>query len=191
MFASFLSQTTRHRLFTCLFLLTGLFGTGAGVLPASAQQSAPIDEDTTHRYGWVNGGLGTGRTGLGLSLAGGVPVGHRLFVGGRHVRTTEIEISLGPTSSPSAKTWDAGPLVGLVEQGRWGHLSLASGVTVVGGRRPDDPEPKSSTLGVPLDVQAFFTPIRSVGIGVHGYANVNPDDNMLGWSVQVQVRISR
>lgn len=187
MFALPLNRTARHRLLVCLFLVTGLLATGAGVLPASAQQSAPIGDDTTQRYGWVNGGVGSGRTGLGLSVAGGILVGDRLFVGGRHVRTTEFDLL---ESGPSATTWDAGPLVGVVvKQGRLGQLSLGSGIAVVGGRRPDEPESKSSTLGIPLDVQALFTPIRYLGIGLHGYANVNPNDNVLGVSLQLQVRV--
>lgn len=159
---------------------------GMGVRPASAQRPTPASDDTTQRYGWVNGGIGTGRMGLASSVTGGVPIGHRVFVGGRYAQTKELNL-LG--TGPAAVIWDAGPLVGLVEQGRWGHLSLGSGVAVVGGRSPDEPGTKSSTLGIPLDVQAFFTPIRYVGIGVHGYANVNPGDNLLGWSVQLQVRI--
>lgn len=87
-----------------------LLATGAGVLPVSAQQSAPTGDDTTQRYEWGNGGFGSGRTGVGLSIAGGVPIGARFFVGGRHVRTTEFDL-LG--SDPSATTWEAGPLVGV------------------------------------------------------------------------------
>lgn len=184
-----LSRSTQYRLLVCLLLLTGLLLAGAGVFPASAQPSTRTVDDTIQRYGWVNGGIGTGRTGIARSVAGGVPVGDRLFVGGRYVGTKEFDISLAPTSSPSASNWDAGPLVGLVGQGRWGHLSLASGVAVVGGQRPDESESKSLTLGIPLNLQAFFTPIRYVGIGAQGYANVNADDNLLGVSLQVQVRI--
>jgi len=44
------------------------------------------------------------------------------------------------------------------------------------------------TIGVPVDVQAFFTPIRYLGVGVHGYATVSPDANLLGVSLQGQVR---
>lgn len=189
MFALPLNGTVWHRLLVCLFLLTGLLATGAGVRPASAQQSAPIDDDTTQRYGWVNGGVGSGRTGLGLSIAGGVPVGDGLFVGGRHVRTTEFDLL---ASGPSATTWDAGPLAGFViAEGRYGQMSLGGGIALVGGRRPDEPGVKSSTLGIPLDAQAFFAPSRYVGVGIHGYANVNPDDNLLGVSVQLQARIPR
>lgn len=186
MFALPLNRTTRRRRLVCGVLVAGLLATGAGVLPASAQRSAPARDDTTHRYTWINVGPGAGRTGIGPSVAGGVPIADRFYAGGRYVGRGELDIF---GSGPSATTWDAGPLFGLVEQGRWGHLSLASGVTVVGGRRPDKPGTKSSTLGIPLDVQAFFTPIPYVGIGVHGYANANAGDNLLGWSLQLQVRL--
>ncbi|MFB6230042.1 MAG: hypothetical protein ABEL04_02705 [Salinibacter sp.] len=186
MFALPLNRTTQHRLLTCLFLLAGLLAVSAGVLPASAQQSASGSDEATHRYGWLNGGVGIGRTGLASSVTGGAPVGDRVFVGGRYTQTKELNIL---STGPVAAIWDAGPLVGLFEQGRWGHLSVASGATVVGGQRPDDPGTRSITLGVPLDAQVFFTPLRYVGVGVHGYANVNPGDNMLGWSLELQVRL--
>jgi hypothetical protein len=101
------------------------------------------------------------------------------------------DITLAFIPIPSETTWDIGPIVGFVEQGRYGHLSLGSGITMVGGRRFDESGSKPLTFGVPLDVQAFFTPFRYVGLGVHGYANVNPDDNMLGWSLELQVRFPR
>lgn len=49
MFAVALSRTTRHRLFVCLLLLSGLLAIEAGVLPASAQPSSAVEADTTTR----------------------------------------------------------------------------------------------------------------------------------------------
>lgn len=160
--------------------------THVGGSTASAQQSAPSSADTSRRYVWLNAGVGGGRTGVGPSVSAGAPVTDRFYGGIRYIHTTELEI-LG--SGPSGVTWAATGIVGLFKQGRWGHLSLASGIAVVGGRRPHDRDAKPSTLGFPVDAQAYFTPLRYVGFGVHGYANVNPGDNLLGCSVELQVRI--
>lgn len=156
---------------------------GVSGRPAKAQGTAP---DESQKYGWVSGGVGLGRLGLAGSVAGGAPIGYGVFVGGRCTRTEELDI-LG--TSPVGTFWEAGPLVGLVEQGRWGQVSLATGVAVVGGSNPDEAGTRPSTLGLPLDVQIFFAPIRHLGIGVHGYTNVNTGDNMPGWSVQLQIRL--
>lgn len=171
----------------CLALGASLLAVGT----ASAQESMRSANDTTRGYTWGNGGIGAGKTGLGLSVVGGVPVGSHLFAGGRYVRTEEFNISLGPTTPPSAEIWEAGPLVGFVAQGRYSHVSVGSGIALVGGRRPDERESNPSTVGLPLDVQAFFTPTRYLGIGLHGYATVSPEENLLGVSLQLQIRISQ
>jgi len=182
MFASSLPRTTRHRLLLCLFLLTGLLAAGTGVIPVSAQRPVFETQDT-QRYAWVNGGLVAGRTGIGIGVAGGIPFGNRAFSGGRYVRMTKI--------FSSENVWDAGPLVGLTGQGRYGHFSLGTGLVVVGGDRPATENDKLPTLGVPVDVQLFLTPVRSLGIGLHGYATVNPGQNLLGVALELHIRASQ
>lgn len=182
MFAPSLPRTTRHRLLICLLLLTGLLAAGAGVHSASAQQPVFETQDT-QRYLWVNGGLVAGRTGIGVSVAGGIPFGNRAFSGARYVKMAKI--------LSSENVWDAGPLVGLSGQGRYGHFSLGTGLVVVGGDRPAIENDKLPTLGVPVDVQLFLTPFRSLGIGLHGYANVNPGQNLLGVAVELHIRASQ
>jgi len=151
-------RTTLLRLLACLGLLGGLLAMDGGVLPASAQ---PIK----------------------FALQSGE--------GPASVRETEAQQSPGPSPSPSR---------------RYGQVALASGVVAVGGQRQDEQKSGASepgctffcsieyqmrpvrTIGMPVDVQAFFTPIRYLGVGVHGYATVSPDANLLGVSLQGQVR---
>ncbi len=182
MFAPSLPRTTRHRLLICLLLLTGLLAAGAGVHSASAQQPVFETQDT-QRYLWVNGGLVAGRTGIGIGVAGGIPLGDRAFGGGRYVRMTKI--------LSSENVWDAGPLVGLTGQGRYGHFSLGTGLVMVGGDRPTTQNDKLPTLGVPVDVQLVLTPLPNLGIGLHGYANVTPGQNLLGVALELHIRASQ
>lgn len=51
MFALPLNRTIQHRRLICLFLLTGLLATGAGVRPASAQRPVPPEGDIPIRAG--------------------------------------------------------------------------------------------------------------------------------------------
>ena len=180
-----LRRANGHRVFICLLLFAGLLVLDVGVRSAASQSSDLRSEEASPRHGWVSGGIGTGTNGLGASITGGAPIGEHVFVGGRYTHSEELYLLR--TDPPSI--WDAGPLVGLVDEGRWGHISVATGLTVVGGRLPDNRGVRASTLAVPFDLQVFFTPIRSVGIGVHGYTNVNTGDNVAGWSLQLQIRM--
>ena len=174
----------------------------ACVRPALAQQPADSETAPSPRYGWASGGVGGGRTGLGPSVAVGLPVGKHIFLGGRYVHTEELVFF----SSPTPATWDVGPLLGVMAQGRYGQVSLASGVVAVGGRRQDGQKSGAAdpgcilfcsteygmrpvrAIGVPVDIQAVFTPVRYLGIGLHGYATVSSGENLLGASLQLQVR---
>lgn len=201
MSVAFLPLAVRRSVLCFCTVVGVLGGTDA---PAHAQPS-PAEDASSAQYGWVSGGAGVGRTGIGMSLSAGLPLTSHLFVGGRFIRTEELVFS----SSPVPTTWDVGPTVGFVEQGRYGQLALASGIVIVGGKRqgaPKPPAPSSNlggcivfcstafesrrfhTVGIPVDVQAFFTPVPYLGIGLHGFAAVSPEENLLGASVHLQVR---
>lgn len=186
MFAYPLDRPTRYRLLICLLLLTALLAAGAGVFPVPAQNRTGEADDGPPRYIWINGGVGGGQNGMGTSVAAGVPVTSHHFLGLRHVYTEELRLF---GDDPPNSTRDVGFLGGFVEQGRYGHISLGSGLSIVTGRRSAERSSAFPTLCVPIDLQAVFSPVRYLGIGVHGYATVTRQKNLIGAFLQLQVRI--
>lgn len=180
--------------------------------PVAAQSDADTTSSDFERYWWVTGGIGVGGFGTGYAVTGGVPLTDHVFFGGRFTSFKEVR-GLFPSVSPREKIWNVGPLVGiLLTQGRYGQLSLASGLVMGAKRRRTQPKPpeeqpdpcgwfcttetrydteKVFRAGIPLNTQFFFTPIRFVGIGLEtGFTVMLPKANpALDLSVQVTVRL--
>lgn len=124
------------------------------------------------------------------------------FRGGRFAHTEKV---LRP-GTPRPTMWDVSPLLGLFHHGRYGHVSFASGIVMVGRREIQSTERKQvgpctvcdaednrthlHNVGIPLDVQAVVTLHPNLGIGVHGYATVSSSKTLLGVSIQRLARSS-
>lgn len=129
-----------------------------------------------------------------------MPLGDHFFVGARFAYNKKMELF----KSPSESTVDAAPLVGLVGREGSTQLSIATGLAMVRhrrrGRLTDSPSnclfcssmyatTSVVTGGLPIDVQAIFSLNSHLGLGLHGYATVTPDENLIGASVQLQLRV--
>jgi hypothetical protein len=162
------------------FLLIGLFLVGMGN-PAAAQGTSSTSASDSKQYWWATGGVGTGWAGVAQMATVGIPITKRAFIGGRFITSTSS------LTGPRFSMWNAGPLAGLVRQGRYGQVSLLSGI-VMGVERhgyerpirpPDCPASCQDTefeietentstvrTGIPVNAQFFLTPIRYVGMGL-------------------------
>lgn len=80
-------------------------------------------------------------------------------------------------------TSDAGILCGLLYNGNLCQLSASAGLAYVEGRKNasffNDKE-NFSTLGVPLELQAFWKPFDHFGLGVIGFGNINSKRSFAG-----------
>ncbi len=71
--------------------------------------------------------------------------------------------------------------VGVSDVGRWHRTAVAAGPALVSGvRRVDGSWDRFFTGGVVVSAQAFFTPIRELGVGLDLFAHVNPVESGLG-----------
>lgn len=135
--------------------------------------------------GWFYGGLGFGTHDLTATASINVRYVKLLGI----LRATFVtEISSGFTG-PSEDYYDVGLLFGVYPRE---YLSLAAGVARVEGERSyglagGRSVERVTAFGVPVEVQ--FTPRRGgvVGLGIVGYANINPEESFGGVTVGIEI----
>lgn len=66
-------------------------------------------------------------------------------------------------------------------------VSLVSGSISKGLFPEEEPEEIGPTVGLPLEAQLFWRPFRFIGIGLYGYANINPEESFAGATLSVQL----
>lgn len=101
--------------------------------------------------------------------------------------TNNAEFSL--FTSPGENVWDLGLMYGRASIGKYGYLYAGAGISFVGAlkrttRIPDPPgsgftlgskynSEIYSAVGIPLQLEAMWTPLNNFGIGLQGIANLN------------------
>lgn len=144
--------------------------------------AAQVPEQRSEAF-WVSAGVGRASVGpalgLGLSYGSGPHlVSARLLGGGpvdpfgtRH-GTDVAEISI---------------MYGRAGGGALGVRSISAGVGLVSGehrRRGGEFSPQveefGPTVGIPIEAQFIFTPVSFLGMGVTGFANLNPEASFAG-----------
>lgn len=156
------------------------------------------------------GGMGSGTDAIAARTALMWGQGRR---GSITIRTTAVEEFnlFGPV--PAEGVWDLGVLCGRQTRGKWGYVSAAAGVALVGGMRRGDrisapvtcdgydmlgglgcaltamftpveyEEKPFQTVGIPVEVEAGFTFTRVLGLSASAWANFNPERTVTGLSV--------
>jgi len=151
------------------------------------------------RLGWVNLGIGPCSCSAWSAVSGMISYsttakGSGKILTFRYSRADEWEgdiIGWGDPR-PLESIWDLGVLYGAITKRRFGFASVVAGLTLVGGVKRgafigseggwfghDDYEARHfTTVGIPIEAQAFWTPPSSfglsTGLGLELYANLNP-----------------
>lgn len=156
-----------------------------------------------NRQYWINGGPGASSAGLSAGLSFSHLNGKHLIT----VRSTYNEelIIFGP--SPAESIWDVGVMYGRSAKSKYGFASVSAGLGLVGGVKRgtylgdnlDDgygwfvikidryEKDEFVTLGFPAEIQAFWTPLSKLGIGITLYGNLNPEKSFAGFLVSIQI----
>lgn len=163
-------------------------GESRSLFVAEAAQAPATSNGRDSRF-WIGSGLGV----AALTIADeqgifGVAAGNlnATYQYGRTLvsaRVTLATLPFGPIYS------DVGLLYGRVlSQGSF-FASVGAGVAFVEGNYVGvgDNEDLFSTIGLPLEVQLFARPFRFIGVGIYGFANVNPEQSFLGATFSVQI----
>ncbi len=171
------------------------------VIPAGMAKSSPPPQDSasdivTQRY-WINAGIGAASSGIAADAGISVPIGPALLT--LHVAYTEEFKLLGP--APAENAWDIGLMGGIFRENRFWFVSGSAGVSIVSVRRRGELQSSSgwfsasysstvsTTVGIPAEVQLFWTPIEFLGIGLTGFGNLNPEKSYAG--VMLMLRVGR
>lgn len=171
--------TCIYRFFICVILVLVF----ASIDSVCAQ---PTSQTSKSRF-WLSGGLGLSTL---SSVAGSANAS---------VQFKRILFTLRTTANSASvfgdEFFDVGLLVGLSSQGRGGHASVAIGFARVTGSRSsgldlfgtgDGREDINPTFGLPIEVQLFGNIGRIFGLGLYAYANVNPEQNFGGITVNLR-----
>ena len=86
---------------------------------------------------------------------------------------------------------DIGAMYGLMSRHNWGYVSASAGLAVVDGSSSPTGYFRSTgkdftTVGIPLEVQTFWTPTKHVGVGLIGFADANLDGSFAGVTLALQ-----
>ena len=165
----------------------GLIVAVATVLAAAVVNAEPRGEPR-RTTGWFYAGLGFGSHVFAASAGGNVK--HVRFLG--TLRATFMGTPFRGFLSGGEEVYDVGLLFGYCPLG---SLSVAAGIGWAGGGRYYEvdlwgrgrPPEYFDAVGVPIEVQ--FTPVKggAVGLGIVGYANINPEESFGGVTVGIEL----
>lgn len=138
------------------------------------------------RFFWVNFGIGggsVGEEGASVNLTANYQFRGNLLT----MRITSCGELFGRSLN------DYGIVYGRVLTPSTFLISLGGGLGIVDGeirygllswREPDKIE---MTIGLPLEAQLFWKALRFLGLGIYGFANINPEESFYGCTLSLQI----
>ena len=150
-----------------------------------------------NKFGWVNIGLGASSFGISLGINGSYQIKNNL-ISFRYIYNEDFCIIF--CDSPPNKIQDLGLLYGLSAKKSKGFASISIGISYVsynirgakisggggflsGGTYE---ELNFYVVGIPIEIQLFSTG-ENVGIGIYGFANINPESSFFGALLSLQL----
>jgi len=150
-----------------------------------------------NEFGWVNLGLGGSSYGISFGINGSYQIKKNL-ISLRYINNVEFVLLC---STPN-KIRDLGLLYGLSAKKSKGFASISIGISHVENIRRGKliscsssggwfstctyEELNYTTLGIPIEAQLFLTG-KYVGIGIYGFANLNPESSFFGALLCIQL----
>ncbi len=122
----------------------------------------------------------------------------------RFINVYEFDIEIFSQTIPDEKFYDIGLLYGRIKKTKFIRLSIAGGLGLFGGvKRGPFEYSTSSTWGlgskyyyredhilspaIPLEVDLNLIPFKYVGIGISGFANLNIENSMVGFTIKLEL----
>jgi len=162
--------------------------------PASAQTNEQFQPDSSLH--WINIGLGPGTGGMAAGAVISIKQNStNKYLSFRITYNEEFVLF----TSPSENVWDVGALIGIRNRSAKGLSSISAGLSVVGGRKRSGNRTGGdwfgseydsrifTTMGIPVNTELFLTPSKNFGIGLNGFANINPQKPFAGVLLCLQI----
>lgn len=178
-----------HILSSVYIALFIIMGTNSSVI---AQQDSSIKDSSLY---WINLGFG----GSSFEFATGFSFSHQTqrehgLLSIRFIHNEKLSLF----SSPAETLWDFGILYGIMNKGTYGMVSISGGGSIVGGVRKGEllegewfsskyTRKNFTSVGIPLESQLMLTPSPFFGIGLYGFANLNPEQSYFGILLNLQI----
>jgi hypothetical protein len=174
---------------SALLLLCGLFASSLGAVAQEAQREANRSDPPP--YYWITAGIGGADYFGGLAEFTFAPQPSESFAL-RALYLEEFRICLWGCSTPVQYHADIGLLYGRMTKGKWGYASAAGGLALTLLRMNEESSSGGfqiyhTTVGLPLELQAFLTPLPFAGIGVVASADINPKQSFAGIFLSLQI----
>lgn len=165
-----------------IFCLVGIF------LCASIEAShAQTDSNTVNKkHYWVNFGIGAGSVGE----EGGAITANISYQFGKNLFSLR---ALGNGELFGKSMSDYGLLYGQSLKQNSLFVSVGAGLALVEGSishglfSNQEAEKIGPTIGIPFEAQLFWRPLPFLGIGIYGFANVNPEEPFYGFALNLQI----
>jgi hypothetical protein len=144
---------------------------------------------------WWNIGMGGSNIGMSGLLSTSLQFDRKL-ISIRYLDNAEFLFDI--FEKPTVETFDVGVLYGKVlAKGKFSFASIAGGISYVGGVKRGEflyrkgitdyyEEVYIQTIGIPIELQSFLT-LRLIGVGIYGFANLNPRNTFWGFTFCLQL----
>lgn len=184
------------------YVLPICFVTGLALCWTSSVYAQHNSKANDSQIQWFNAGFGISSSGSSRGGSFSYPT-ERGIISLRFVYNSS---DADPSPSflrmdPYRKTvWDAGVLSGKMAKSSYGIAFLSGGIGVVGGvldreyvgigslYSPSEfRDNRFLTIGIPIEGQLFWTPYSFLGVGLYGFANINPEESFAGALLGIQM----
>lgn len=175
----------------------------------------PLEGVSEYKYGpklekanyWFNVGVGAGtviggfdsnHTDNAIGPSFGISFSSQKKKGLLSIRFIYTEEMIFLNLLPKQTVSDIGVLYGRIAKNHYGFASVSGGISCASGVQRGafqnlsdhsfnyDKKPYI-TLGIPLESQLFWTPSSFIGIGIYGFANINPEKSFWGGLFCIQL----
>jgi hypothetical protein len=172
----------------------GIHFFGCLVLLLLATEAASSQNDSTDSpsLAWVNFGIGFSGTKNFFGLGGIVNTGYVSEIGLCSVRFIDADkATVDPATLTSTRLThlnELSAMYGLNYRTSLFSLSASSGIGLVWFKEQDNSGNRSfSSVGIPIDAQAFVTPLKVLAFGVTLFSNLNAKSTFTGLMFCVRI----
>jgi hypothetical protein len=136
---------------------------------------------------WINGGIGLT---TGASSDSPTDFGFNVSLNFQPTKHQLLTFRSAGADFIGGDYYDYALMYGAISRNPNGYVSATTGISAVSFNKSAliaENVTSSSAIGLPLEVQAFWTPVPNFGVGVIGYGNINDQRSFYGMVLAIQL----